>query len=163
MAINKKLIHFKQKTNFENEVANNNILETSICFIQDTKEIWTHGAYYATQRSVEEIETIVANSNTVTDLMELLNDKQDLIGDMDAIRQGAALGMTAVQDVSDKQEKLESGTNIKTLNGESLLGSGDIQIDVPTGMTQLVNDGMFVQAVDANGELDDVATTVNLE
>ena len=46
MAINKKLIHFKSKENFEREVANNNILDTSICFIQDSKEIYTHGTLY---------------------------------------------------------------------------------------------------------------------
>lgn len=46
MAINKKLIHFKNKQKFEEELANNNILSTSICFIQDTKEIWTHGTIY---------------------------------------------------------------------------------------------------------------------
>lgn len=43
MAINKKLIHFKNKENFESEVANNNILDTSIVFIKDSQEIWTHG------------------------------------------------------------------------------------------------------------------------
>ena len=46
MAINKKLIHFKNKENFENEVANNNILDSSIVFIQDSKEISTHGTVY---------------------------------------------------------------------------------------------------------------------
>jgi hypothetical protein len=46
MAINKKLIHFKTKQNFNKEVANSNILNTSICFIQDTKEISTHGTLY---------------------------------------------------------------------------------------------------------------------
>ena len=46
MAINKKLIHFKNKENFENEVANENILDKSIVFIQDSKEISTHGTVY---------------------------------------------------------------------------------------------------------------------
>lgn len=46
MAINKKLIHFKNKENFDTEVANGNILDTSIVFIQDTKEIYTHGQFY---------------------------------------------------------------------------------------------------------------------
>lgn len=46
MAINKKLIHFKSKENFDREVANENILDTSICFIQDSKEISTHGTIY---------------------------------------------------------------------------------------------------------------------
>ena len=48
MAINKKLIHFKEKADFVNEVANNNILDHSIVFIQDSKEISTHGTVYKT-------------------------------------------------------------------------------------------------------------------
>ena len=35
---------------------------------------------------------------------------------------------TAIQDISGKQDKLISGTNIKTINHKSLLGSGNIQI-----------------------------------
>ena len=46
MAINKKLIHFKNKDNFDAEVANGNILDSSIVFIQDSKEISTHGTIY---------------------------------------------------------------------------------------------------------------------
>ena len=37
--------------------------------------------------------------------------------------------ITAHQDISGKQDKLISGTNIKTINGESVLGSGDITIN----------------------------------
>ena len=36
--------------------------------------------------------------------------------------------ITTHQDISGKQDNLVSGTNIKTINGESLLGSGDIEI-----------------------------------
>lgn len=36
--------------------------------------------------------------------------------------------ITAHQDISGKQDKLVSGTNIKTVNGQSLLGSGDLAI-----------------------------------
>ena len=70
-----------------------------------------------------------------------LNAKQDVITDLDTIRSGAALGATALQsvpstyalkseipDISTKQDKLVSGTNIKTVNGTSLLGSGNIEI-----------------------------------
>lgn len=35
---------------------------------------------------------------------------------------------TVVTDVTGKQDKLVSGTNIKTINGASILGSGDIAI-----------------------------------
>lgn len=48
MAINKNLIHFKNKEKFEEELANNNILDSSIVFIQDSKEISTHGTVYKT-------------------------------------------------------------------------------------------------------------------
>lgn len=40
--------------------------------------------------------------------------------------------ITAHQDISGKQDTLVSGTNIKTVNGESILGEGNISISVPT-------------------------------
>lgn len=36
-------------------------------------------------------------------------------------------------ELDDKQDNLVSGTNIKTVNGQSLLGSGNIQIETPEG------------------------------
>ena len=83
-----------------------------------------------------------------------LAQKQDIISDIDTIRNNAAnykgtvtgvkingttknpsngvvdLGtvITSHQDISGKQDKLVSGTNIKTINGESVLGIGDITI-----------------------------------
>lgn len=44
-------------------------------------------------------------------------------------------------DITKQQEKLVSGTNIKTINGESILGSGDIPIDTPT---VTVNSSQFI-------------------
>ena len=41
--------------------------------------------------------------------------------------------ITAHQDISGKQDKLVSGISIKTFNGESLLGSGDITISGGSG------------------------------
>ena len=51
--------------------------------------------------------------------------------------------ITAHQDISGKQDKLISGTNIKTINGKDILGSGDITISsnvmaVDTG--DIIND-----------------------
>ena len=37
--------------------------------------------------------------------------------------------ITAHQDISGKQDKLVSGSNIKTINGQSILGSGNITIE----------------------------------
>lgn len=44
--------------------------------------------------------------------------------------------LTQHQDLSGKQDKLMSGENIKTINGTSLLGSGDIEIQGGSETTQ---------------------------
>ncbi len=46
MAINKKLIHFSKGENYDIQKNNGNILDSSICFIQDRKTIATHGTEY---------------------------------------------------------------------------------------------------------------------
>ncbi len=48
MATKKKLIHFKKGENYDIQKANGNILDSSICFIQDRKTIITHGTEYKT-------------------------------------------------------------------------------------------------------------------
>ena len=49
--------------------------------------------------------------------------------------------LTEHQDISGKQDKLVSGMNIKTINGESVLGSGDITITSSGGAYPEVNHG----------------------
>lgn len=44
--INKNFIHFNQKSDFLTELNKGNIQNTSIIFIKDTKQIYTHGEYY---------------------------------------------------------------------------------------------------------------------
>jgi hypothetical protein len=63
-------IYAKKKYLFEDELLKGNILLEAIVFIEDTKEIWNHGTYFATEKSVEEIENIVASSETVQMIME---------------------------------------------------------------------------------------------
>ena len=63
MAINKKLIHFKKREYFDREVANGNIPEHSICFIQDTKQIWTHGQLYSGNVDIDSLEDVVRVDN----------------------------------------------------------------------------------------------------
>lgn len=71
-----------------------------------------------------------------------ISKKQDVILDLAAIRAGAAKGATALQSVPDtyvtddelasslgsKQDTLVSGVNLKTINGTSLLGGGNVVI-----------------------------------
>jgi len=65
---------------------------------------------------------------------------------------------TATQMALDnKQDNLVSGTNIKTINSTSLLGSGDISISVNTGILQTVGgvpiDSTLRQVEDQSGNL----------
>jgi hypothetical protein len=53
MAINQKLIHFNKKEDFLKEVANGNILNQSIVFIKDSKEIFTHEEFYGQSLDIE--------------------------------------------------------------------------------------------------------------
>lgn len=49
---------------------------------------------------------------------------------------------------SDKQDSLVSGTNIKTINNQSILGSGNISLptssDIPTKTSDLINDSGYI-------------------
>lgn len=77
----------------------------------------------------------------------------------------------------DKQDTLVSGTNIKTINGQSLLGEGDITIstdvdltdyalkdDIPTTTSQLTNDsGFLTEHQDISGKQDVLVTGVNIK
>lgn len=84
MAIDRKFIHFRKKIDFENELSNNNILDTSICFISETKEIYTHKQLYncsvdsnEIKQSIEEINEKINNieiggGNTIQSILEMV-------------------------------------------------------------------------------------------
>lgn len=48
--------------------------------------------------------------------------------------------------LSQFQKKLISGTTIKTVNGQSLLGTGDITLAIPTKVSELSNDAGYLKA-----------------
>ena len=59
----------------------------------------------------------------------LLNKMADRIESANSAASNAyCIAMLAGTEAADKQEKLYSGSNIKTINGESLLGSGNLEI-----------------------------------
>ena len=89
--------------------------------------------------------TVTKNLFEVADQAAQVVNKQDTISDLETIRSGAALGSTAVQpstlstELASKQDTLVSGTNIKTINGTSILGSGDITIQGGGGSSDIDN------------------------
>lgn len=92
-------IYAKKKSLFEKKLTDGAVLDEAIVFIEDSKEIWNHGTYFD------------GKSNPVN-ISELTND----------------VNYATISQVNEKQDTLVSGTNIKTINGESLLGGGDIII-----------------------------------
>lgn len=60
--------------------------------------------------------------------------KNDLASDVQTSLEKADTALQEHQDISGKQDVLVSGTNIKSINGESILGSGDIVL--PTNITE---------------------------
>jgi hypothetical protein len=102
---------------------------------------WVNSNNYATE---EDLSSIEFNSLQNNPLVEDSNGEFNLVDDLgnvgfkvnqeglfvkDVIAGNHVLSNKAnVSDISDKQDKLISGTNIKTINGTSILGSGDITI-----------------------------------
>lgn len=67
----------------------------------------------------------LTNKPTIPDVSNLATKAE--IADMET-RSHAAATYATKQQVANKQDQLVSGTNIKTVNGQSLLGSGNIDI-----------------------------------
>ena len=74
MAIKNKFIHFKTRAAFDVNVPNptstaddGNQFYNYTTFIQDTKEIYTHGTFYKCDISAEEVEALVTSKGYITE------------------------------------------------------------------------------------------------
>ena len=131
MAINKKLIHFNKKSDFESEVAKGNILNYSICFIADTKEIYTHGNYYS---QVSEAPTDGQKYIRVNGAWYVLSDSSSSTsGLMSAIDKTKLDGIAAGAQVN----VIES---VKVNGATQPISNKEVNISVPTKLSQLTND-----------------------
>ena len=154
---------------------------------------WVNNKNYATEYDLKTIDFSSINNVPLN---------EDASGEFSIVDESGNVGMKVSSDavyakdfisgehiLSNKQDSLISGYNIKTLNGESILGEGDIVIsgggeqdlseyakksEIPTKISQLTNDsGFLVDDIDyskysngvyagaKNGELIDDFTTVN--
>ena len=149
MAINKKLIHFKSKQKFEEELANGNILDTSIVFIQETTEIYTHGQFYnGSTFDSSDIETSIQNildnyatkEEIPTKVSELENDSNYLTSvpnadtDLGLVKSGGDVTITdgiitvnddshnhVINNIDGLQDALDAKANkTTTVNGYAL-------------------------------------------
>lgn len=72
MAINKKLIHFQKLADFQTQLSAGNILDTSIVFIKDAKQIYTHGQLYSCSYTESELQELLNNKADAADLTDIL-------------------------------------------------------------------------------------------
>lgn len=135
----------------------------------------------STGADVPEVVTVgVLKEHINEDVETAIEGKQDVINDLATIRSGAALGATALQsytesdptvpswakqpskpsytvsEIDGAQEELVSGTNIKTINNESILGSGNITIQAGGG-----GDVNVIESITFNGSTVPVDSSKN--
>lgn len=73
------------------------------------------------------------------------NNIVDKINEVIAIFNQYPEGATIIEALSGKQDKLVSGTNLKTINNQSLLGEGNIEIEA--GETLIENESLTTVAI----------------
>lgn len=65
--ITNRFIHFKTKANFTSRLGAGDIQESSVVFIQDANEIWTHGTYYKCDISEAEVIALINSKGYITE------------------------------------------------------------------------------------------------
>lgn len=65
--ITNRFVHFKTKASFTSRLGAGDIQESSVVFIQDVNEIWTHGTYYKCNISRAEVEALITSKGYITE------------------------------------------------------------------------------------------------
>lgn len=126
------------------------IFYTDIIYIQDSQQIWTHGVLYNCMSNTKSIDADLTDNNIddreIKDLLDISTNKRiyikghtdatytndgDTVSDVldelyDLVGSQESIIASIEQQIAGKQDELISGTNIKTINGQSILGDGDI-------------------------------------
>ena len=86
--------------------------------------------------NIPSIEGLASETYVNTQIANLINsapETMDTLGELAAALQGNQEVVEALNSsIASKQDKLVSGTNIKTINGSTILGSGDLTIEIPS-------------------------------
>lgn len=65
--ITNRFVHFKTKASFTSRLGAGDIQESSVVFIQDANEIWTHGTYYKCDISGAEVIALINSKGYITE------------------------------------------------------------------------------------------------
>ena len=173
--INNKLIHFKSKSNFnsryaestDNGITFGDFLGTSIVFIQDAKEIWTHGQFFkcvsdeefeklSTIGDVSLLETTIKDNlvNAVNELKNSVDSKQNVISfntEYNAESNKAA----TIQDITNATENLVVPYEINLTNLLSAEDSESISTAIGgiDNLNATVQDNRIIVGTISNGSV----------
>ena len=98
-----------------------NTLETAVAGKANSADLST------LQSTVNALETAVAGKASSADLSALTDRMTSAEGTISSMQTDLS-GKADASALANKQDKLISGTNVKTINGQSILGSGNIPI-----------------------------------
>ena len=154
--INEQFIQVKTKANFESRLSAGDVKDTSIAFIEDTNEIWAKGHYYPCPYTKEELTNLFNNKVDKESGKSLVLDS--LITKLSGLKTQQEIDSA----INAKQDTLVSGTNIKTINNESLLGSGNITIaNSSTDWDSIENKPQWIQNDGVNwSDINEIPSTV---
>ena len=179
--IDKKLIHFNRKADFEARLAAGDIRNYSIVCIKDAKLIWTHGEYYGdlsecltkypqefTKEEKDQMlenlgyyavewdgvsETIELSDEEYRKVLSATNVMLIILGEVYLLPAMKTSGAYGYNLVSDEFVGAYAlGTNANPLSITS------IDFYTPSKTSDLENDSSFVSAVDTGEEVDNVET-----
>lgn len=88
----------------------------------------SNSTFSEVQTAIDNINTILSSDDTTLDeLQEVVNFIKANKSDLDSLGISNISGLQSALD--GKQNNLVSGTNVKTINGQSILGSGNLTIN----------------------------------
>lgn len=127
---------------------------------------------YALKTDIPETDDFITKDEADTTYQEkgyyLTSIPGEYVTETELLAKGYAT-TSQIPDISTKQDKLVSGTNIKTINNQSVLGQGNIDITTGTGgITDAPSDGTIYGRqngnwVEVNVDTSDLATKEELE
>lgn len=112
-------------------------------------------------------QTIKGGINEVNSRIDTLNSRVDNIANNSGGSSGGSIDTSSFAtktelntNLSQKQDKLVSGTNIKTINGQSLLGNGNIEI---TGEGGSIDTSNYVTKADLANKQNLLVSGINIK
>ena len=127
---------------------------------------------YALKTDIPETDDFITKDEANTAYQEkgyyLTSIPGEYVTETELLAKGYAT-TSQIPDISTKQDKLVSGTNIKTINNQSVLGQGNIEITTGTGgITDAPSDGTIYGRqngnwVEVNVDTSNLATKEELE